>query len=322
MQGRKYSFGIGKESARGTAVAPAVWIPLTEPPFVINKVDGMADDAGYGVIANATDRTVTKEWAEGEIKGNVMDESIGYLLLAALGSVSSTTKSGETAVYEHTFTMQNDNTHPSFTLNIKNDVQQLKHALGMLQSLKLSCEAGQDAVFTASFLAKKGAAASDTVSYSSERRFFSKMAAFSYASTLAGLDSSPTTMEIRSFEISIDKNVEPRYVCGNSEPSDIRNRDFVVEGNIEAYFDDATMKQIYEGGTSKALRVKATHTDTIGNSSNPTIQIDLPKVQFDEWSPSGGLGDDILQTIRFRAFYSLSDAMIAKAILTNEKASY
>ena len=101
--GRDFKVGFGKESTRGTAVTPAVWEPLLDVPSVENKAEYIQDESNYGVIADSVDAVVAKEWSEGELKGNVHDKSFGYLLLAALGQVSSAVK--ETTAYNHTFSL-------------------------------------------------------------------------------------------------------------------------------------------------------------------------------------------------------------------------
>lgn len=321
MIGRNFNLGIGKEVDRGVAVAPSFFVPLTSPAFFYDQREDAVDDAGYGVIAEKTDRVITKKWAEGEMSGNIQDRSIGMFFLAALGQVSSAVKSGETSVTEHTFTLAGSNLHPTFTIVAKNTLQDLSHALCSLKSLKISCEAGKYATFNASMIGKKGAPATTTVIYSDENEFFSKMILLKLADSLAGL-SAAEAIKVTSFDISFEKNAELRYALGSEEPFDVCNQQFTVEGNIDAYFTDATLKQLYENGTNKALRIDAVHNKTIGTASNPRIIIDLAKVQFDEFKYAGGINDCVSQTLKFSGFYSLADASIVKIVLTNTQASY
>lgn len=318
--GRDYKVGFGKETVRGTSVTPSVWEPVTEIPSIENKEDYLQEESGYGVIADTVDAVIVKEWAEGEIAGHVHDKSFGYLLLAALGQIASAVK--ETTAYNHTATLLNTNQHPSLTIEVKNSNEQLKYALAVLKSLKISAEVGKFVEYNASFLGKKGVTSANAVTYVDENEFFSKMVTFKHATNLAGLGAA-SAIAIKSFEINIEKDAEALFVCGSLAPEDIANRQISIEGTITGYFDDTTLKAIYEAGTAKALRLDALNSGvTIGASSNPELKIDLPKVHFEEYSRSGGLGDFVEQTLKFKGKYSLTDAALASIVLTNTQTSY
>ena len=318
--GRDYKVGFGKEATRGTSVVPSVWEPLTDIPSIENKEEYLHDESSYGIIAGAVDAVICKESSEGEIKGNVHDKSFGYLLLAALGQVASAVK--ETTAYNHTFTLLNSNAHPSLTIEVKTSNEQLKYAMCMLRSLKVKVEVGKYVEYTASFIGKKGVTGSSTVTFVDENEFFSKMVTLKLAANLAGLGAA-SAINIKSFEISFDKKVEPIFVLGNIAPDDIVNQEFSIEGNITGYFEDTTLKALYEGGTAKAIRLDALNAGvTIGASSNPELKIDLAKCHFEDYSRSGGLGGLVEQTLKFDAKYSLSDSSIASIVLTNTQTSY
>lgn len=83
--GRMSAIGLGKETTRGTKVAPKVWIPKTtgvlSPSFEV-----ATDDSGYGVVDEVFDTITTKNLSNLNLEGIVRDDFIGYLLLGALGS--------------------------------------------------------------------------------------------------------------------------------------------------------------------------------------------------------------------------------------------
>ena len=77
------------------------------------------------------------------------------------------------------------------------------------------------------------------------------------------------------------------------------------------------------GPTAQAMRIDIKNTDvTIGSSSNPKLIIDLPKVTFQELGRPFKVKDLVYQTVKFKAVYSVSDAMMIKATLTNAVSSY
>lgn len=321
MIGRKINVGVGKETSRGTAVAPTYWIPKYEVS-IDNKKEYLNNEQSIGVIADSDNSLIVKEWAEGEITGKVRDDSFGLFLLAALGSVSSSLHSGESAVYDHTFSLNNSNQHHSLTVEVKNDNEQLAYPLAVVNSLKINADVGKFVEFAVGFMAKKGVSASNTPSYSIANEFIAKHAVIKFADNLSGLDSADS-VSVKSIELSIEKNIEPDEVLGSTEPSDFYNKQFSVEVNLEALFDNTTLKGYYENGTHKAMRIDLINSDTtIGNAANPELKIDLPKVSFQEWERSGGNDDLVTQSLRLKGHYSISDSKIIQAILTNTVTTY
>ena len=322
MLGRNYKIGIGKESVRGTAVAPSVWVPALEFSHD-EKREYLKDESAVGVIADSIGMDLAYLSAEGELRGIVTDKAIGLLLYGSLGSVTSGLHAGETIVYDHAFALDNTNIHQSLTLEMKNDNEQLAFALAVIKSLKLTAEVGKYAEFQAAFESKKGAAAANSPSYTAENKFIFKHASLKLATNLAGL-AAASAINVKSVELSIDKNTEKSFAIGSTDPANIFNREITVEGNIEAeYADVATFKALFTAGTQKAMRIQLVNSDvTLGNASNPTITIDMPKVYCEDWSRSTGLGEIVKQTIKFKAVYSLSDSKLINITLTNLQASY
>ncbi len=322
MIGRNYKVGLGKETTRGTAIAPSIWVPKYEVTHD-EKREYIVDESSIGIIAEGLSQAVVKEWAEGELSGKMGDKSFGLLLLVALGQVASAAKAGETLVYEHTFSLLNSNTHPALTIEIKNDLEQLAFALGALKSLKLKAEIGKYVEFNAGFESKKGATATSTPAYTAENEFHCKHAVLKLADTLAGLDAA-SAVDIKSIEISIDKNIESQFYLGSIGPSEIYNKQISVEGSIETVFKDlATFRALFKAGTQKAMRIDLVNSDvTIGTSANPRLKIDMPKVYMSDWSRAGANNEIVKQTIKFKGVYSLSDSKLIEMILTNLQTSY
>jgi len=319
--GRKYQVGIGKESSRGIAVAPSFWLPK-EDVTVDNKKQYVNNDSSLGVIHDSNDARIVKEWSEGEIMGKVRDKSFGLLLFGSFGSVSSALHDTETLVYDHTFSVANTNAHQSLTLEVKNELEHLKYALGVVSSLKITAVVGKFVEFACAFKAKKGSASANAVVYTSENEFISKHATLKLASDLAGLDLA-SAVNIKSFEISINKNIEEHDALGSTEPVDYANKEFSVDGNIEAVFEDTeTFKSVFESGTLKATRIDIKSDAVIGSASNPELKIDLASVSLQDWSRKSGNNDIVTQTIKFKAHYSLADAKMIEAVLTNLQENY
>jgi hypothetical protein len=320
--GRLVNLGIGKESSRGTAVVPTYWLFKSDLNYQ-EKFEQAVEDSSVGVIADAIDAQTTKRWAEGSFGGDIKDKSIGLILLSLFGSVSSALKSGESIVYEHTFSLGNSAQHPSLTLGIDDPWQDYQFALAMIESLEIKYERGKFVAFTANFKSKKGATATLTTTYTAENSFRPQDFVFKMASSLSGLSAASATT-IKSATLKFEKNLEIDEVLGSIDPADILNKQFSCTGTIEAIFEDeATFKTIALGDTAKALRFDIKNTSVaIGTSANPELQIDLAKVKFSEITRATPIGDLVKQTLGFKAFYSLGDSKMFSAILINLAASY
>lgn len=129
----------------------------------------------------------------------------------------------------------------------------------------------------------------------------------------------PATINARSMKITINKNLEDDMTVGNLSPIDRYNNQFVVEGEMTLVYQDRSWIDTYMvGDTLTAMRLLCKNTGiTIGATSNPTLTIDLAKVKITDIARTNKNDDIMLQTIKFKAFYSISDALMIKATLRN-----
>ena len=318
--GRKIDIGIGKETTRGTGVAPSFWIPKIDAT-VEDKSESAIDESSIGVIEDSIGSEVIKKWSEGDIVGNVRDKSIGLVLLSALGKVTSSII-GTGPAYQHTFEILQSAVHQSLTIGMKNLVQQLRYTLAVINSLELRFELAKFVEFTAGFMAKAGVGASDTVSYATENQFLAHHIEVKTAANLAGL-AGAAPIKIKNATLNIAKNAEADDVLGSIEPVNYFNKQVEITGSMELLFEDVTYKNLFLNGTAQALRIDVKNSNVdLGGGVNPQITIDLAKVQFPEWTREGGLNDIIKQTINFKGFYSKTDAQALKIVLINTQTSY
>ena len=319
--GRQIDVGIGKEGIRGQAVAPDFWTPKIDAT-VEDKVELATDETSVGIIEDSIGAEVAKRWAEGEIVGNVRDKSFGLILLSALGKVASIARTPITPVaYDHTFEVEQSATHQSLTIGAKSPVQQLRFALAVINSLEIRFELAKFVEFTANFLSRVGAVASDTVSYLTENQFLAHQIEIRTAPNLSELGGA-TPIKVKNVTIEIAKNAEASDVLGNIEPDNYFNKQMEITGSFDLLYEDITYKQLFLDGQSIAMRIDVTNPTEIQTGVNPRMRIDLAKVKFPEWTREGGLNDVVSQTVSFKAYYSLADAQSIKVILTNNQSSY
>ena len=319
--GRTADIGFAIETTRGTAEASAdFWVPKLSMSYD-DGVEQAIDESSVGVIEDATGAAVVGKFAEGEIEGNLYDESFGVLLLATFGSVS-TTGPTETSVYTHSFTVDQSAQHDSLTVFLDDGNQDYKYALAMVQSMELDFSLGQFAKFTTSIRSKVGTTASLSPSYTAENHFLPQHGSLKIASNLAGLDAASAT-DIRSVRLTINKNVEDDRKLGSLDPADILNKQMSVEGSIELVFDAETFKTEMLADTAKAVRIRLTNSDvTLGATLNPQLTIDLASVKFMNFQRGYGNNDIATATVDFKAFYSTGDSSMITAELVNEHSSY
>lgn len=319
--GRLADIGIAKESVRGTAETTAsFWLPKLSLTMD-DMVEQVVDESSIGVIEDSPNAAVVGKFATGELEGNIADNSFGLLLLAALGSVSTSGPSQST-VYTHTFSVQEDAQHDSLTLFLDDPNQDYKFALGMIDSLELDFAVGQFAKFTAGFRAKVGATATLTPSYTLGNNFLPQHITLGYATTLAGL-SSATSVNVKSVKLTVNNNVEDDRKLGSVDAADILNKQFSVEGELELVFDAETFKTQMLADTALALRIRLTNTAvTIGSSLNPQLTIDIAKAKFSEFEKTYENDEIVTATVKFKAFYSASDSKMITFELINTTTSY
>src|SRR5665811_281042 len=168
---RQTNVGLAKESSRGTAVAPTYWLPHQEVS-IQDRVEKAVDNSALGRIEEAFDADITSQWAEGSLAGVIYADSVGLLMLNTFGAVSTAANADASGdVYDHTFSVQNSTSHPSITVAVKDQNEDLAYALGMLESFELTAELNQFVRYSGAFQAKASASATNTAAVSVGPRF-------------------------------------------------------------------------------------------------------------------------------------------------------
>ena len=318
--GRQYSVGIGREGVgvRGAPVEPQFWIPLSEAPGIENKVTLIQDEQGYGVLEDSVDIKTGNKWAEGSIIGRLRIKSIGLLLLNIFGTSTPQADTPVAGKTTHTFTVQESNQHPSFTIGIDDpQAGDIGHALGMLEMLEIKAEIGEPIVFTANIQAKKSQSLTVSPGFPTtpELIFTAKdMTAYFAATATALATANPTN--IRSATIRFITPLEKDFVLGQEDPNDINNLTFGMEIEITKSYVDTTYKDYFLTAGGRALRL------VIANVAQEKLQFDLNQIKLTDWSKSTDLNNLLVETLTFRANYKLADAKMVQAVLVNTQASY
>ena len=129
----------------------------------------------------------------------------------------------------------------------------------------------------------------------------------------------PAVVQIKKASLSFKKNTEDDEVLGSIDPVDRLNKQFAVTGSFELFYTDRTMiDTIMLGDIYKAVNLKAINSGvTIGTTSHPSLTINLARVKLAEVSRKIDSKNIVSQTVKFTAFYSLSDTEMLDITLRN-----
>lgn len=316
--GRKVAVGIGKETVRGTAVAPTFFVRHLSLDFK-KKGESIQNESALGVREKFSDSEIVKEWAEGKLEGKVNHKSIGLILLGAFGSVVT---AAQGSGFKHTFSIDQSNTPQSLTITRKDPVTDRRHALAMIKSLEVTIEAGEYVKFSADIVAKKGATATSTVAYVQEYEFTSKDAYVKFADNVAGL-AGATNAAIKSAKVTLDLGVDPYFEVGSNDPAEIHAGAVEVTGEVVARYSDSSYEDMYYTHTKKAvlIGIKNTAVD-LGAGLNPSLEFTLEQARVNDYDTSNDLDGIVEQTMGITGEFSTSTAKAVTAVLVNDVTSY
>lgn len=300
-------------------VAATYWIQKTD--FAVEeKISTVVDDAAIGVIEDAQSQEIAQKYAEMSFGGRITDQTFGLLLMATFGT--DTVGAVETGVKDHVFTMTQSATHPTLTVVVNEpnatSSSSLSYGLSMIDSLNMHFEVGQWATWKATLTGNAPSTASSTVAFVAENGFNPQYCTVKLATTYAGLGAA-SAINARMVDITIQKNLEDDVTIGNLAAVNRYNKQLVVTGSIQlVYADRSYIDTIMLGDLVRAMRITAANTGvTIGTTSNPTLTIDLARCKIQEVARTDKNNDVMLQTIKFKAYYSVSDSLMIKATLRN-----
>jgi hypothetical protein len=129
-------------------------------------------------------------------------------------------------------------------------------------------------------------------------------------------------VQLKSFKLSIDENVEDDEVLGAVAPVDFLNKEFKVSGTIEAIWQnesDFKTQSLATPNVAQSLVVTIKNTDvSIGVvPSHPTVTVTLDQVYYTEFSRPLKIKDLVYQTVKFVAAYSTTNSEMLNIVTTN-----
>lgn len=321
--GALVSIGYGKETTRGTAVAPTRWIGKYELNFT-PKSDKVMNESAYNHLSKNSGIATIRKYGEGELTAKIFDKAIGDFMRMVTGQAAvSTAVPSQSGAYDHAFSLLNNNSHPSYTIAItEGDISDRRYPGAMLNTLSLEFAVDDYAKMTAGFLSEEGATASNTAAYTQENEFIPSHASLKVVAKGGDLDAASVVADVKSASIEFNKNLIRKESLGNKK-IDPRNGRFEVTGEIEMYYNSTTFRNYWETDTELALRLKIENTDvTIGASTHPAITIDLPFMMIENWEPDYGNDDLVPQTLSVHGLYDATTGDFIDITVRNTQATY
>lgn len=324
--GRRINVGISRETVRGVSnIAPQFWLPKMDLS-IDDKVNFVVNDQSYAVIEDAIGQDLATTYSEGSVTGRIDYSSFGLLMLATFGNeVSQAAHAGETVVYDHIFSVSESAQHPSLSISAVGDNEGtgVRYKLGMINQLDIMFEINKYCTYKAAFRANTSVAVASTAAFSTvEVPFLPQQGSVKFATNLAGL-AAASAINLRKLNLTVKKNIEEDWTIGSTSAADRVNKEFSIEGTLEIVYDSRTyIDTNLAGNVSKAMRIQAVNTaTTIGVAANPSLTIDLPLVKIQEVARKITNKDLVMQTLKFKAFYSQPDAEMMTTTLVNKQSA-
>jgi len=321
--GRKGSLGVAVESTPGTGLDPVKYLPYTDCTLR-NVVEVLDDEAAKGIRERAWGSVAARTRGEGDITILMDVENAPYLLVPALGSVSSDTASGESSVYEHVITRKAGNPPKTITLNFNDTVETREYTYGTVDSLEINFSDGWVET-TASIISKAPSSGTGTKSITEERVLAFKDAKIYFGANLTAAESNynsdTNSKELSEFTLTINNNAEAHYLSGSSSPDHIALGEFDANGSYTLFFEDTTERSAHENQTQRAM-VVSFQGDSIGNAETEEILIKIPAFHITERSVDTAPAGFVTENPEFVIDYDDSEGYSLQVTVTNETASY
>jgi hypothetical protein len=289
------SIGIKKETVYGTAVTVDKF-----PEFLSESLkwkpsylDGKGLRPGSRV-SRAERRSLSKNWIEGEIELECAAKGMLPFWEALMGTVTSTIISGGPA-YQHVFTLNNTDPHPSYTIQkgipLLNGGAVQAHTFNGCQMTKgeISADTGEVVKLNGEWIGK----GIDTATGYAAPSFPTGQELFTFwqgAITIGGSVTMPTTTalatggtnqsNIRNFSLEIDNKLDmDAFTFGSGGKFGRRPALGYTEitGKMTAEFDSTTYRDAFLNNSSLAVVLTMTTTTQLQASVFNTLQIVLPR---------------------------------------------
>jgi len=306
--------GLGKETTRGTAVAPTRFIPVEAGSEAEYKLNLIEDETVRGIFEKFPPKAGTKEgtFSISGIEGDV--NNIGELIYSLLGDVTTTQL--DTDAYQHVFKRSNSITLPSYTITIHRGINAKRYPLSVVKSL----------VFTQGVDAKLKIDASGIFKteedYSSPPTpTWSELKTMMFYNNIFKIDGTQNTM-VREWSVTIDNgSVGIRALNNTQDIVDvISHAKLVTTGSFVIFFENETQRQKFLNNTSADVEILV-EGEQLTTGHNYTLKIKLPQIHYTAY-PFGEVEGLLGASVSFNVYYNLTAQNSVEITLKNNINGY
>lgn len=190
-------------------------------------------------------------------------------------------------------------------------VQDYRFPLAIISKMTIKVEPQKPVEVSMTFSGRKGQTSTETVAFVDDYGLVANMTRLYFASGVAGLDAAEATACVKSFSLTLERSLTEDLCISTLDPMDYLTTVFAISGTLEATYQNETdYKTVALNGETKAMRISIIDESKLigGGSSNPSLEIDLNKVGFTEWSRTVSTNEIVTQSVGFKGFYSITDA--------------
>lgn len=313
--GRRGVLGLARETTRGTAVSPSIWVPYAGMSF-FDRIEQAREEQGQGKIADSDSAYVTMQFGEGELESQLYDKALGLILTSLMGAAPSTAGSDP---YTHTFTLSNTNQPASLSLYWEDPDRNYLFPLSVVDSFQMVVEPSGIVQYTVGFKSKRARQwTAQTENFTSlGNKFLHQHLEFRLAANVGAL-AAASKLSLKRLELNINRNANHDPVIGTVEPEDILSNQFSVSGSLQLNLEDDTYRNYMLDGTYRAMEV------LLNRSAGSSLKFQFPRMDFSEWEPDYTLNQIATQTIQFKGNYDQANGLdiISTCELVNSQVSY
>ena len=325
-QGREPFIGVGLETTAGTSVAATKYLP-----FVTCTLRGiheaMEDDAAKGVRERVWGTIVGKQRGEGDVEIYVDAKNAPYLLIPALGQVTSSTTSGP--AFQHVITRKTGSTPKTLTVYYNDTQDTRKFVFCAVNTLELSVTDGL-ATISANFLSRFPTTGTASLAITEERVLAFKDYTVKFGSGTTGATAltaanAASATPLNQFTLRINNNTEPIYQSGNASAQTMVQSQFEVDGEYTLFYESTQERVFYEtllDGSNKVRAMVVTFTGDPVGSNTEMIKIEIPHFYSRERNVDTAITGYLTENPTFVAEYDETVAYSIRVTVRNSVTSY
>lgn len=313
---------IGKEATRWTVATNFDYIPKLSFSFD-DKIETTKNESSIWKLAGSIGACAMQKRGEWEIEGVLSVNNIWFYFLNMLWGIKSVETNAGTGVYKHTFSLTDNNLHPSMSISVVEPNQNVVFPLAMLSELNITAEPGKCMNYTANFIAKSSKTASNTASYTKDYTMNANNLNVKIANSEAEL-ATASKLDLLKFDLSFSTDLETIYTIWENEPDEIYNNVINITGSFEMTYNWNEYKDMMINREYKTLWIEIEDAGKIIGTvaDKPRINIILPRVGLQEYSRTTDADAIVKQSVGFEAFYDIEKNEFVKIEVTNTKANY